>query len=86
VLLLLRCIHRATRSGQLQHGCVLAFAHPGEQHGLPVGELQRIVMRHQPTHIDLPESRQLRSQFDVREKSKKAFVLDFVFERDLCTG
>jgi ParB-like nuclease domain len=43
-LLPLRCVHRAPRSRQLQHGCVLAFAHPGEQHGLPVGELQRIVM------------------------------------------
>jgi hypothetical protein len=43
-------------------------------------------MHHRPAHIDLPESRHLRSQFDVREKDKKAFVLDFVFERDLCAG
>jgi phosphohistidine phosphatase len=43
-----RCVHRAQRSRQLQHGCVLAFARPGEQHGLPVGELQRIVMQDAP--------------------------------------
>ena len=36
------------RSGQLQHRCVLAFAQLGEQHGLPVGELQRIVMHARP--------------------------------------
>jgi hypothetical protein len=41
-LLLLRCVHRAWNSRQLQHGRVLAFAQPGEQHGLTVGELQRI--------------------------------------------
>ena len=46
-LLPLRCVHRA-RSGQLQHRCVLAFAQLGEQHGLPVGELQRIVMHARP--------------------------------------
>jgi hypothetical protein len=38
-LLALCRVHRARRHRQLQHGRVLAFAQPGEQHGLPVGEL-----------------------------------------------
>src|SRR5260221_9745305 len=54
-LLPLRCVHRARRSRQLQHGCVLAFAQPGEQHGLPVGELKRIVMHARLAHVDLPK-------------------------------
>jgi hypothetical protein len=86
VFLPFHCLHRAPRSGQLQHGCVLAFAQPGEQHGLPVGELQRIVMHPRLAHVDLPESRHLRSQFDVRENDEKAFVLDLFFERDFCAG
>jgi hypothetical protein len=37
-------------------------------------------------HIDLPEARNFRPQFDVREKRKKALVLELVFERDLRAG
>ena len=55
-LLPLRCVHRMRRSRQLQHGCVLAFAQPGEQHSLPVGELQRIVMHVRLVRVQLPEA------------------------------
>jgi hypothetical protein len=68
---------------------MLAFARPGEQHGLPVGELQRIVMHHRPAHIDLSELRHFLPEvpmFHAREKNKKALILDFLFERDLCAG
>src|SRR5439155_11511499 len=85
-LLPLRCVHGARRSRQLQHGCVLAFAHPGEEDGLPVGELQRIVMHARLAHVDLPELCHFLpelSDFHAREKSKKALVLHLLFERDL---
>src|SRR6266446_9564041 len=65
-LLPLRCVHRASRSRQLQHGCVLAFAQPGEQHGLPVGELKRIVMHTRLADVDLPELRHFLFERDLR--------------------
>src|SRR5262249_12702140 len=74
-----RCVHRARRSWQLQHRRVLAFAQPGEQHSLSVGELQRIVMHHRLAHIDLPELRYFLSEvpmFHSREKNEKALILD----------
>src|SRR5262249_7768692 len=83
-LLRLRCVHGARRSRQLQHGCVLAFTHPGKQHGLPVGELQCIVMHARLAHVDLPELRHFLPElpeFHAREKNKKALVLDLLFER-----
>jgi hypothetical protein len=85
-LLPLRCVHRARRSRQLQHGCVLAFAQPGEQHGLPVGELQRIVVHRRVTYVDLPEPSHFPPELHLREKTKSALVLDFLFERDLRAG
>src|SRR5260370_4354946 len=85
-LLPLRCVHKARRSRQLQHGRVLAFAQPGEQHGLPVGELQRIVMHIWLSDVDLPEPIHFPPEFHVREKTKSALVLDFLFERDLRAG
>src|SRR5258707_14618696 len=81
-LLPLRCVHKARRSRQLQHRCVLAFAQPSEQHGLPVGELQRIVMDVWLAHVDPPEPSHFLPEFHIREKRKKALVLDFLFERN----
>ena len=37
---------------QLQHGHVLAFAQPRDQHELPVGELQRVMMRIGVVEVD----------------------------------
>jgi len=73
-------------SRQLQHRRALAFAKAREQHGLPVGELQRIVMHARLAHVDLPQSSYFLPEFHVREKSKSALVLDFLFERDLRAG
>jgi hypothetical protein len=56
-LLALCCAHRTRRSRQLQHCCVLVFAQPREQHGLPVGELQRIVMHAPATALETRSSR-----------------------------
>src|SRR5262249_52077502 len=85
-LLPLRCVHGARRRRQLQHGRALALAQPGEQHGFPVGELQRIVVHPRLALVDLPEPSHLRPELDVREESKKALVADFLFERDLRAG
>src|SRR5262249_4374993 len=82
-LLPVHCVHRARRSRQLQHRCVLAFAQPSEQHHLPVGELKRIVMDVRIATVDPPEPSHFLPECHIREKSKKALVLDFLFERDL---
>jgi hypothetical protein len=42
-------------SWQLQHDHVLTFAQAGDQHRLPVGELQRIMMYVGLICVDLPE-------------------------------
>jgi hypothetical protein len=57
VLLVFGFVRRARRGRQLEHRRVLAFAQPGEQHGLPVRELQRFVMHVRLAHVDLPEQR-----------------------------
>src|SRR5262245_8133541 len=69
------CVHRTRRRRQLKHGCVLAFAHPGEQHDLLVGELQRIVMHARLAHVDLPELCHFLPELpelQARQKSKKS--------------
>src|SRR5215471_21629178 len=76
-LLPVHCVHRARRSRQLQHRCVLAFAQPSEQHHLPVRELQRIVMDVRIANVDPPEPSHFLPECHIREKSKKALVLDF---------
>src|SRR5688572_28174359 len=43
------------RSWQLQHGRALTFAQPGDEHDLPVGELQRVMVNVGLVHADLPE-------------------------------
>jgi len=65
---------------------VLAFAQPGEQNGLPVGELQRIVMHVRLAHVDLPELSHFLPEFHDGEKTKNALVNDYLFERDLRAG
>ena len=44
---------------KLQHACRLALAQQGQQHGAPVGKLERIVMRGQLLFVDLAEDRSL---------------------------
>jgi hypothetical protein len=40
---------------QLQHGRTLTLAQAREQHYLSVREFQRIAVRHEGVHVDLPE-------------------------------
>src|SRR5262249_46257947 len=85
-LLPLRCVHMAWRSRQLQHCCVLSFAQAGEQHRLPVGELQRIVMDVRLSHVDPTEPSHFFPEVHIWEQKKKTLVLDFFFECDLRAG
>jgi len=68
----------------LQHGGVLAFTQPGEQYNLPVGELERIVMRMRFGLVDPPETGRCRCSFALWEHAKHVPVLNFLFERDFC--
>jgi hypothetical protein len=62
VHLLLRFARDAGRGGQLQHRRPLALAQTGDQHDLPVGEFQGVVVRVRAVHVDLPESSHLISK------------------------
>ena len=39
----------------MQHNCLLPLTDPVEQHNLPVGELERVVMHVRLVLLDLPE-------------------------------
>jgi hypothetical protein len=66
---------------------VLTFVEPGEQHDLPVGELQRVMMRVWLLHLDLPKSSYLLpDEFLAPEDLKNMLALHFPLERDLRTG
>src|SRR6516162_3817608 len=77
--------HRMCADRQLQHHRALAFAQAREQHDLPVREFQRIVMDHSVLHVDLPEARELLSDFLVGEDAdaKHRLALDILVERNL---
>jgi hypothetical protein len=63
VHLLLRFARDAGRGRQLQHRRPLALAQTGDQHDLPVGEFQGVVVRVRAVHVDPPESSHLISKF-----------------------
>ena len=65
---------------------MLTLAQPGEQHDLPVGELQRVVVRVWLLHLDLPESSYLLPEFLAPEDLKNMLALHFPLERDLRAG
>ena len=72
---------------QLQHRRVLTLVQPGEQHDLPVGELQRVVMRVWLLQLDLPESSYLLpNELLAPEDLKKMLALHFPLERALRAG
>src|SRR6266436_4359602 len=50
---------RTRLRGELQYGCVLARMQASEQHNLPVGKLQRVVVGCLHSFVDLPEDRRL---------------------------
>jgi hypothetical protein len=55
----------AGSSGQLQHRSTLTHAQAREQHHLPVGEFQRVVMGHGVVHVDLSKAREPLFSFRV---------------------
>src|SRR5262249_62396648 len=74
------------RSGrQLQHNCMLPLAQSGDEHNLPVRELERVVMYVRLILIDLPEARDflpnLFRQLQIREET--VLVVDLSLEHDL---
>ena len=62
VHLLLRFARDPLRGWQLEYRRPLAFAQTGDQHDLPVGEFQGVVMHVRAVHIDPPESSDLISK------------------------
>ena len=75
--MLLRFARDPRRGRQLQHGRPLAFAQTGDQHDLPIGEFQGVVMHVRAIHVDLPESSHLISKFTelhARERAAKRMV------------
>src|SRR5712692_2778736 len=62
---------------------MLAFAQSREQHDLPAGEFERIVMYVRLLVVDLPESSHLLSDLSVRQEgAKRRVVFYFVLERE----
>ena len=77
-----------TRPGrQLQHCRTLAIAQTRDQHHLPVGKFQRIVMGHGVVHIDLPEAREPLPDLLVRQDAdaERRLAIDTLVECDLGT-
>ena len=75
--MLLRFARDPRRGRQLQHGRPLAFAQTGDQHDLPIGKFQGVVMHVRAIHVDLPESSHLISKFTelhAREHAAKRMV------------
>src|SRR5581483_8307230 len=81
----LRRSRRASGSRHLQHGSGLTFAQPRQQHDLPVGELERVVMRRRTVQIDLTKARQALADLLVRQQTdcEVRLAFDILVERDL---
>src|ERR1700730_5163855 len=68
---------------QLQHARALAFAQSPEQHDLPAGEFERIVIHVRLVVVELPEPRHLFTELSVRQEgAKREVVFHFVLERE----
>ena len=75
---------RDARSGrQLQHRRPLALAQTGDQHDLPVGELQGVVMHVRAVHVDLPEPGHLVSNFAEPHARQQAVSMVALLERNV---
>src|SRR5262249_28299280 len=68
---------------QLQYRRVLTLAKICNQHDLPVGELQRIMVR-QPMEIHLPEAGDLVGRLSARQEPERTFALDLFLECKFC--
>jgi hypothetical protein len=68
----------------LQHDGFLAWDHAGQQHDLPVGKLEGVVVGVPLVGIDLSKAGHPGGHLATREeKVKLRIVLNVVFERDL---
>jgi hypothetical protein len=89
-LLFLRFLRRARSSWQLQHSRLLTLTETGEQHNLPVGELQCVVMHVRLLFPNLPEPSHFLSELFAghphREEAQSMLALDLFVERDLRAG
>src|SRR5712691_5878875 len=77
---------RTLSGGQLQDGRALAFAQAREQHDLPVGEFQRIVVNAWLIEIDLPEARDALPDLPGRKNAERGLAFDIALECDLGAG
>ena len=68
---------------QLQHRCVLTLPKFGNKHGLPVGELQRIMMR-RLLEVHLPEAGDLVGALWGPPESERRVAPDLFFECKFC--
>src|SRR6266536_5323717 len=86
--LLLRGLVGSARGGrQLQDGRALTSAQSREQHDLPAGEFERIVIHVRLVVVDLPEPSHFFPNLSVREEGpKRSGVFHFVLERELRAG
>src|SRR5450759_626499 len=64
---------------------MLAFAQPGQQHGLPVRKLQGIVMR-QRILVELTKASYFLPEFVAEGIAPDIVVFNVVLKSDLCTG
>jgi hypothetical protein len=69
---------------------LLTLTETGEQHNLPAGELECVVMHVRLLLLDLPEPSHFLSEpfpgHPVLDETKSMLALDLVFERDLRAG
>ena len=74
----------------MQHNCVLTLTELGEQHNLPVGELECVVMHVRLILLDLPEPchffPNLSPGLQARKETKSMLVFDLFLECDLRAG
>src|SRR5262249_24261217 len=65
---------------QVEDRQVLTLAKICNQHDLPVGELQRIMVRRRPMEIHLPEAGDLVGRLSGRQEPERTIALDLFFE------
>src|ERR1700722_3662361 len=84
-LLLFRFGSRGRLGGKLQDGGFLAFAELGQEHGLSIRELKRVMMDVRRLLVDLPEDRRGVGQgLDAAAEETRRFNRDLFRERDFC--
>jgi hypothetical protein len=82
----MRALRAACRRRQLQDRRALTLAQASQQHDLPAGELQRIVMNMRLIHIDLPEAGDLLLDPSNREETEGRLAFDIPLKCKLSAG